>query len=138
MPRVPYEAAEFIEMLGNAAAPYEQYKADLAALFEQYKSELAQLIAGASLPFAVTATLAADGWDSDAKTQTVAVAGVLASETAQLILPTPTLADQAAYIEAGILATGQGADSLTFTAEEVPGVDLTVHVAVIPLSGVSP
>lgn len=81
-------------------------------------------------PKTVSVTLAAASWDSTAKTQTVTVTGVKASETAQMITPTPALASQTSYYEAGILCTGQAADSLTFTCKTVPTADLTVYVVV--------
>lgn len=81
-------------------------------------------------PKCVTVTLSSSGWDSTAKTQTVTVTGVNASETAQMITPTPALASQTAYYEAGILCTGQAADSLTFTCKTVPTADLTVYVVI--------
>ena len=84
----------------------------------------------AATPKSVTVTLAAASWDSTAKTQTVTVTGVKASETAQMITPTPALASQTAYYEAGILCTGQAANSLTFTADTVPTADLTVYVVI--------
>ncbi len=80
-----------------------------------------------------TVTLAVASWNASAKTQTVTVSGVSATETAQLIIPTPALASRAAYQAAGIQVTTQGANSLTFTAETVPTVALTVYVVVIPL-----
>ena len=88
------------------------------------------LTAYAAKPTVRTLTLSTAGWDSTAKTQTVTCSGVLGDETAQLITPVPALASQAAYIEAGILCTGQAADSLTFTANTVPTVDLTVYVTI--------
>ncbi len=72
--------------------------------------------------------LPASGWKNG--TQTVGVAGVTANEGAQLILPTPTRASQNAYYKAGILCTGQAADSLTFTADAAPTDDLTVYVVI--------
>ena len=82
----------------------------------------------------VSVTLAAASWDSTAKTQTVPVTGVKASETAQMITPTPALASQTAYYDAGILCTGQAADSLTFTADTIPTADLTVYVVIQEVS----
>lgn len=84
----------------------------------------------APMPKAVKVTLTAAGWDSSAKTQKVTVNGVLADESKQLIMPMPAIASQAEYIKAGILCTGQTANSLTFTAQTVPTVDLTVFVTV--------
>lgn len=81
-------------------------------------------------PKCVTVTLSSSGWDSTTKTQTVTVTGVNASETAQMITPTPALASQTAYYEAGILCTGQASDSLTFTADTIPTADLTVYVVI--------
>lgn len=73
-----------------------------------------------------TVTLTTSGWSSN--TQTVTVSGVSADETAQLIMPVPALASQTAYYEAGILVTGQAANSLTFTCSTVPSSNLTVYV----------
>lgn len=81
-------------------------------------------------PKRITVTLTAAGWDSTAKTQTVTVTGVSATETDQMITPTPALASQSAYYDAGILCTGQAADSLTFTCKTVPTADLTVYVVI--------
>ena len=86
--------------------------------------------AKADAPKSVSVMLAVASWDSTAKTQTVTVTGVSATETAQMITPTPALASQTAYYEAGILCTGQAADSLTFTCKTVPTADLTVYVAI--------
>ena len=84
----------------------------------------------AATPKSVTVTLAAASWNSTAKTQTVTVTGVSATEMAQMITPTPALASQTAYYDAGILCTGQAADSLTFTANTIPTADLTVYVVI--------
>ena len=84
----------------------------------------------ANAPKSVSVTLAAASWDSTAKTQTVTVTGVKASERAQMITPTPALASQTAYYDAGILCTGQAADSLTFTCKTAPTEDLTVYVVI--------
>lgn len=83
-------------------------------------------------PTSVTVTLTTSGWSSN--TQTVTVPGVSATETAQLITPTPAIASQSAYYEAGIMCTGQAANSLTFTCQTVPTSNLTVYVVIQPLS----
>ena len=88
----------------------------------------------AATPKSATVTLAAASWDSTAKTQTVTVTGVSATETDQMITPTPALASQSAYYDAGILCTGQAADSLTFTADTIPTADLTVYVVIQEVS----
>ena len=77
-------------------------------------------------PNRLTVTLSASGWSGNS--QTVTVFGVSADESAQLIMPVPALASQTAYYEAGILVTGQAANSLTFTCQTVPTADLTVYV----------
>ena len=84
----------------------------------------------ATTPKYVSVTLAAASWDSTAKTQTVTVTGVKASETAQIITPTPALVSQMAYYEAGILCTAQAENSLTFTCTTAPTEDLTVYVVI--------
>lgn len=83
-------------------------------------------------PTSVPVTLTASGWSSN--TQTVTVSGVSASETAQLITPTPAIASQSAYYEAGIMCTGQAANSLAFTCQTVPTSNLTVYVVIQPLN----
>ena len=82
-------------------------------------------------PTSVTITLSASSWSSN--TQTVTVSGVSATETAQLITPTPAIASQSAYYEAGIMCTNQGTYSLTFTCQTVPTSNLTVYVVIQPL-----
>ena len=83
----------------------------------------------AEMPVSTAVTLSASGWDSS-KAQTVAISGVLADETKQLITPTPAMESQTAYYNAGIRCTGQSADSLTFTAKTIPTADLTVYVTI--------
>ena len=84
----------------------------------------------APTPFPVTLTTS--GWSSN--TQTVTVSGVVASKTAQLITPIPSDSSRSAYYEAGIMCTGQAANSLTFTCQTVPTIDLAVYVVIQPLS----
>ena len=81
-------------------------------------------------PKQVSVTLSASGWNSSSKTQAVTVSGVLADETKQLITPTPAIASQTAYYNAGIRCTGQSANNLTFTAKTIPTADLTVYVTI--------
>lgn len=96
-------------------------------------------------PTSVTVTLTADGWTNTmapvepggetlGHQQTVTVSGVSATETAQLITPTPAIASQSAYYEAGIMCTGQAANRLTFTCQTVPTSNLTVYVVIQPLN----
>lgn len=95
-------------------------------------------------PTSVTITLTSDGWTNTmapvepdgalGHQQTVTVSGVSATETAQLITPTPAILSQSAYYKAGIMCTGQAANSLTFTCQTVPTSNLTVYVVIQPLS----
>lgn len=96
-------------------------------------------------PTSVTVILTVDGWtntmapvepggEAVGHQQTVTVSGVVASETAQLITPTPAILSQSAYYEAGIMCTGQAANSLTFTCQTVPTSNLTVYVVIQPLN----
>ncbi len=86
-----------------------------------------------TVPYAVPVTLTAGGWTGNA--QTVTVSGISADESAQLIQPVPYLSSRAAYNAAGIEATAQGANSLTFTCTTVPSVSLSVYVVITPLAG---
>lgn len=83
-----------------------------------------------ALPKLTVVSLPSSGWNSTTKTQTITVSGVSANETAQLIHPVPALAHQSAYIDAGILCTGQAENSLTFTAKTIPTEDLTVYITI--------
>lgn len=93
-------------------------------------AEQAAVGAKADKPKRVSVTLTASGWNSSAKTQTVTVNGVLADESAQVIQPIPAIASQSAYNAAGILATGQADNSVTFTATTVPTADLSVYIVI--------
>ena len=100
--------------------------------FVGFDSSGAAVAVSAPTPVYRTITLTTSGWSSN--TQTVTVSGVSADETAQLIMPVPALASQTAYYEAGILVTGQAANSLTFTCQTVPTADLTVYVVMQEVS----
>ena len=76
----------------------------------------------------VTATLSASGWNADAKTQTVSVAGVTA--TVNLII-TAAPDSYMAYAEAGVRCTAQGAGTLTFACETVPTEDVAANVLIL-------
>lgn len=79
-----------------------------------------------------TVTLAVANWvtSGDVYTQTVTVSGVSATETDQLINVMPASASQTAYMDAGIYASGQAANKLTFTCSEKPTAALTVYVVI--------
>ena len=91
------------------------------------EEEFQEVLANAGgKPMGHGVTLSVSAWSGNS--QTITVPGVLADETKQLIQPVPAIASQAAYLAAGILCTGQAADSLTFTCQTVPEADLTVYV----------
>lgn len=93
------------------------------------EEEFQEVLANAGgKPMVHGVTLSASAWAGNS--QTITVPGVLADETKQLITPAPALASQAAYLDAGVLCTGQAADSLTFTCQTVPTGNLTVYVAI--------
>lgn len=109
------------------------------------EEEFNTLLANVSpAPKAVSVVLR--GWHPSLDTETnktyyeciVTVPGVLADETKQLIQPVPAIASQAAYLSAGILCTGQAADSLTFTCQTVPEADLTVYIVITDVKSTEP
>lgn len=83
-------------------------------------------------PKAKTVTLSSTGWaaSGDVYTQSVTVSGVSATETAQEIHVTPATASMTAYMEAGVYASAQAANQITFKASKVPTVDLTVYALI--------
>lgn len=83
-------------------------------------------------PKAKTVTLPSTGWTAsgDVYTQTATVSGVSATETAQEIHVTPATASMSAYMEAGVYASGQAANQITFTASKVPTANLTVYALI--------
>lgn len=89
-------------------------------------------------PSACKVTLTASGWDSSAKTQSATVSGVLEDESKQLIMPMPAGTSMSAYNEAGIQMTAQAANTVTFTADTVPKVDVEVWVVVQAVNDVTP
>ena len=76
----------------------------------------------------VSATLTASGWNANAKTQTVSVAGVTA--TANCII-TAAPDSYMAYAKAGVRCTAQGAGTLTFACETVPTADVAANVLIV-------
>lgn len=127
-----YTASEVgADASGAAAQALTDAKEWVTGQGYQTASEVqAAVSAKADKPKRVSVTLTASGWNSSAKTQTVTVSGVLADESAQVIQPIPAIASQSAYNAAGILATGQAANSITFTAAILPASDLSVYVVI--------
>lgn len=89
----------------------------------------------ASQPVRKSVTLTSAGWGSN-KQQAVTVSGVLANETKQLIIPTPYIAYQTLFEEAGIKCIGQAANRLTFEykGDTKPASNIRVYVVIIPMS----
>ena len=76
----------------------------------------------------VSVTLPASGWNANAKTQTVSVAGVTA--TANCIItaaPDSYMADA----KAGVRCTAQGAGTLAFACETVPTANVAANVLIL-------
>ena len=82
---------------------------------------------------ASTITLDKDDWVN--KTQTVTVSGM---STTKNIFVGPLLADTEAYEAAGILCTTQATNSLTFTCETVPTVDLRASLLILDTDSTLP
>lgn len=91
-----------------------------------------------SRPTVTLVTLKSTGWDFTAKTQTVTVAGIIADESAQRIIPIAHSNSRSAYNEAGCMGVEQGEGSLTFECKTMPSVDLKVWVEVKNVKDVTP
>lgn len=89
-------------------------------------------------------TLTADGWGDPIKVKdengsetdevyyemNLAVDGVSADEDTQLISISPVPSTQVAYADAGVTATKQGLNQITFTAAALPTEDLLVYIVI--------
>lgn len=116
-----FEGVE-LEPLSNPATSEQ-----ILAGFQAYDDQ-GNLITGVgTTTTSATFTLTTAGWSNN--TQTVTVNGILADETAQLIMPMPAVASQVAYMQAGIYCSGQAANSLTFTCSTVPTENISMYVA---------
>lgn len=117
------------KVAGLGAPGKSAYQAAVDGGYTGTESEFNALLAnGGTKPKYKQITLLASAWADNA--QTLTVNGVLADETAQLIQPIAAIASQEAYYAAGILCTGQAANSLTFTCQTVPTSNLTVYVVI--------
>lgn len=89
--------------------------------------------AGAATPVKyVSISIPASGWSNNQ--QAVTVTGVLADESKQLIQLIPALSSQTNYYNAGVLGIAQSENSITFSCETVPTVDLNVYVTITEVS----
>lgn len=135
------------KVAGLGAPGKSAYQAAVDGGYSGTESEFNALLANIGLPKSVSVTLQASEWvnslvnfeddpmgTESTDRQTVTVPGVLADETKQLIQPMPAIASQSAYIAAGIMCTGQAADSLTFSCQTVPTEDLTVYIVIQEVS----
>lgn len=100
--------------------------ADLQAATKKYVDD------NAPLSYLRTITLSSTRWTASGSvyTQTATVSGVSATETEQEIHVTPATASMSAYMEAGVYASGQAANKITFTADSVPKANLTVYAVI--------
>lgn len=72
-----------------------------------------------------TAILAAANWSDNS--QTITVNGATSTND---IIVSPSAASEEAYTNAGVKGTAQGTNSLTFSCEETPEVDLSIDLLI--------
>ena len=80
-----------------------------------------------------TAILPAAGWAGNA--QTVAVEGVTADKEKCAVITTAETGSHDMYLDCGVLLTGQGENTLSFTCKEIPEAALTVNVLILTKGG---
>ena len=80
------------------------------------------------LPRMTKITLPVSGWDTNALTQTVAVNGISADETSQLVTTRPIGDSISPAIEAGVYCKSQGENKLTFSCLIQPTYDIDYMV----------
>lgn len=83
-------------------------------------------LAGLTAPMGKTVSLTAAGWSN--KAQTVSVSDMTASS---IFFVTYTPASRAAWVEADIYCSAQGAGTLTFTCSTVPTEAITANVVIL-------
>lgn len=105
---------------------YTQFTAQFNEWFESIRGliddDVATMLVDA-LPTGMTLTLPAASWSN--KQQTVTV---LNMNTTKSVIVQGTTETQAAFSAAGIKCTGQSRDSLTFTCDTVPTVNIKVDI----------
>lgn len=102
---------ETVDSLGETLNSHTHLPSDIGAI---YGTKIAVL-------------LSVDGW-GDTLTQTVSVPGVSAVNDI-LVAAYPT--DTMVWAEAGVLATAQTSDSVTFTCVTVPETDVTANIIIL-------
>ena len=120
-------AAEINKLDGMTAT-----KAELNYLVGVTSSIQTQLNTKAAKAKVVTVTLSASQWtkSSSGYTQKETVSGVSSTETTQVINIIPKVSSQAAYMEAGVYASAQTTNAITFVAAKKPSVNLTVYAVI--------
>lgn len=113
-------------VLGSSNGNGQQELITPASIGAYSKTEANSLFA--QKPKLYTAVLAADGWEENV--QSVDVPGIVGDETSQRIFVSPVAASRAAYNDYGVECISEGANALTFGAEETPASDLTVLITV--------
>ena len=82
------------------------------------------------IPKISTIILSSSSWNITTLQQEVAVTGISADQTSQIITISPDTSCYTEYLDAGAICIGQAENSLTFSVEEIPSSDFTVYVAV--------
>lgn len=76
----------------------------------------------------IAVSLPASGWDAEAKTQTVSVAGMTESA---LVITSAAPVSFVAWSDAGVRCSAQSGGALTFACETIPTEDLTGNVVIL-------
>lgn len=128
-----YTGTQYDALLSTASIPPLSDDAPsapgTASAGTSYEAARADHVHPSERPKAAQVTLTAAGWDSSTKKQTVAVSGVLADTSKQVIwvaFASETALD--AYMDAGIVPVAQGANTVTFRADKAPTADISVTV----------
>lgn len=109
---------------------YTQFTAQFNEWFSQIQDDIdtnTKTMLVNALPKSLTATLTAAGWTTSGSvfTQTVSVTGM---NTTKSIIISPNSSTVTAYTNAGIKATAQGTNSITFTATTKPTTAISVDI----------
>lgn len=109
---------------------YTQFTAQFNEWFSNIQDDLdenTKIMLVAALPTSVTVTLTESGWtqSGDIYIQDVTVTGM---NTTKSIIIQPNSSTAEAYSSAGVKATAQATNSVTFTADSLPTTDIDVDV----------